>query len=177
MGELSVIWNFAGPYGVTSLVWTSSNKRIVSVNENGKITANREGAATITASSGDISTSCTVTVVERTPDEYALGTLVVRDESGTELSAIPRGNSLVTIPITKQSDGGSALVLLAAYGADGQYQGLMYVQVKNVPLGATVEITLPLNNADGKIARLKAFPVASFSDPVPLGAASEFPQS
>ena len=46
------------------LLWSSDNKSIVSVDGNGNITAVAEGTATITATLGSLSASCTVTVKE-----------------------------------------------------------------------------------------------------------------
>lgn len=48
----------------SKIVWTSSNPRVVSVDENGKITATGKGTATVTASTedGKFSSSCSVTV-------------------------------------------------------------------------------------------------------------------
>ena len=68
------------------------------------------------------------------------------------------------------------MVLLAAYTAQGQYKGLMWVSVRNLPVGASVEVTLPVENSDGTIAQMKAFPVASFSDFTSLGPSADFPR-
>ena len=43
--------------------WTSSNKYVASVDQNGRITANTGGTATITATSGSFSATCKVTVI------------------------------------------------------------------------------------------------------------------
>ena len=51
----------------------------------------------------------------------------------------------------------------------------MYVRLSDIPVGATVEVTLPMDNTDGRIAQLKAFSVASFSNLVPIGNLSVFP--
>ena len=65
--------------------------------------------------------------------------------------------------------------MLAAYSASGQFKGLLYVEVEDVPVGATVKVTLPVDNAAGEIARLKAFAIASFATFTPLGASVGFP--
>lgn len=46
--------------------------------------------------------------------------------------------------------------------------------MEDVPVGATVKVTLPVDNTGGGIARLKAFPIASFANPTPLGAGATF---
>lgn len=160
-----------------SLTWSSDNKSAATVNEYGRITAVGPGSAKITVSGGSFSASCDITVKVRMSNEYKLGVLTVRDTSGQPLSAIPSGSFLVTVPVTKQEAGGDALILLAAYTANGQYRGLMYVSVEDVPAGATVKVTLPVENANKDIAQLKAFAVAGFGSFTPISPASVFPEA
>ncbi len=157
-----------------TVTWTSSNTAVATVDADGKVTAVAPGTATITATAGGKPAECIVTVSPK--PVYRIGELTVRNASGAALPAIPSGQFLVTIPITKQTDAGNSLIFLASYNAAGQYKGLMFVAVKDVPVGATVEVTLPVDNSRGDIAQLKAFPVASFSNLVPLGIASCFPK-
>ena len=107
--------------------------------------------------------------------EYRIGVLTIRNSNGEELSTIPATSFLVTIPVTKLTDGGDSLIILAAYTASGQFKGLLYISVEDIPAGATVKITLPVNNSNDNIAQIKAFPVPRFSDPTPLGTARAFP--
>lgn len=52
--------------GTTSKIkWTSSNKKIASVNNKGKVTAKSVGSVTITASISDIKCTCKITVKEK----------------------------------------------------------------------------------------------------------------
>ena len=106
---------------------------------------------------------------------YNLGPLTVRDTSGDPLTAIPSAPFLVTVPITKQTGDNDAMVLIASYTASGQYRGLMYIAMKNVPTGGTAEFTFPVDNPDGDVAVLKAFCIPSFGDMTPVGPASVFP--
>ena len=76
--------------------------------------------------------------------------------------------------VTNLASAGDTLVLLGAYTAAGQYQGMMWVSVEDVPIGATIKVTLPVNNANGSIKNLKAFPVSSLSDLTPVGKAVSF---
>lgn len=154
---------------LSQVEWTSSDESVVTVDQNGMLTAAGEGEAVVTASCGSISDSCAVTVSARAFTEYRLGKLTLRGENGSKLSAIPKGRFFVTVPVTKLEDGGDALILLASYTAQGKFRGLMYVSVRGLPAGATVELTLPVDNARGDISVIKAFPIASFTDPVPLG--------
>ena len=60
-------WN----YEVKDLVWTSSDEAVVTVDANGTITAVAEGSAVVTATSGEITVSCAVTVVDVDGNFYA----------------------------------------------------------------------------------------------------------
>ncbi len=58
------------------VVWTSSDEETVTVDQNGRITALKVGTATITATAGDVSDTCEVTVkgeeiiIRKSPDGY-----------------------------------------------------------------------------------------------------------
>ena len=108
------------------------------------------------------------------PYDYLIGPLTVQDGDFEPLDAIPAGPFQVTVSITRQTPDSDALVFLAAYTAEGQYRGLMYVTLQEMTEGGRVMVTLPVENPTGDIASLKAFAVASFKDLTPLGPASEF---
>lgn len=154
-----------------SITWSSSDGSVATVSAAGKVTAVSSGTATITAitEDGGYESSCNVTVTERLADEYQINSIVVRDNGGLQLSAIPNDEFLATVSITNLASEGNTLVLLAAYSDEGQYQGMMWVSIEDLFVGATIKLTLPVDNSDGKIANLKAFTVASFSNMAPLG--------
>ena len=62
-----VPWN----YELTNVVWTSSDDTVATVDANGNITAVSEGNAIITASVGEITAQCVVTVVDVDGNFYA----------------------------------------------------------------------------------------------------------
>lgn len=67
-----------------TITWTSSDDKVASVDENGKVTAVAEGKATITATSNAdpaIFGSCEVTVVSPEAEKYALN--ITKSENGT----------------------------------------------------------------------------------------------
>ena len=159
-----------------SVIWSSSDPDIAAVSVAGKVTAVSAGTATITATADDggYTAACTVTVTERLAEEYRINSITVRDDNGAVQSEIPFGSCLATVSVTNVASEGNTLVFLAAYTAAGQYQGLMWVSVEDLPVGATIKITLPVDNSDGKIANLKAFAVASLFNPSPLGETVSF---
>ena len=106
--------------------------------------------------------------------EYSISGIQPRDASGKKLNKLPKDDFLVTISLKKLVEDSDALVLLACYTDDGQYQGLLYVSVKGMSKNAELELTLPVSNQTGKIKKLTAFTVASFGDMTPLGEAVTF---
>lgn len=133
--------------------------------------------ADVIRSYGDNTVYIFVPAAEPVPaqDEYVLGALTVRSSEGDVLDSIPAGPFMLTVSVTRASDKNTVMVCVAAYTAQGQYRGLMYVTVENAQVGSTVNITLPVKNEDGDIAVLKALTVASFTDMTPLGSVTAFP--
>lgn len=158
------------------VTWSSSNSDVAMISTAGKVTAVSPGIAivTVTTEDGGYTATCAVTVTERTSEEYKINSITVRNDDGAVLSAIPNGNCFATVSITNLASEGNTLILLAAYTSTGQYQGMMWVSAEDLPIDATIEITLPVDNSDGKIADLKAFTVASFLNLTPLGDAVSF---
>lgn len=177
-GDYAYLTATVSPANATNqtITWRSSDSGIATVSSAGKVTAISAGTAviTVTTEDGGYTASCTVTVTERMPEEYRLNSITVRDNDGAILSEISSGTCLATVSITNLASEGNTLVFLAAYTSTGQYQGMMWVSVEDLPVGATIKVTLPVDNSDGKTANLKAFTVASFSDLLPLGEAVSF---
>lgn len=159
-----------------TITWSSSDSDIATVSAAGKVTAISAGTATITSTTenGGYTATCTVTVTERFAYEYQINSIIVRDSNGKKLSVIPNEEFLATVSITNIASEGNTLVLLASYANEGRYQGMMWVSVEDLPVGATCKVTLPVDNTNGKIANLKAFTVPSFNNLTPLGDAVSF---
>ena len=77
-----------------AVTWTSSNEAVATVDANGKVTAKALGKAVITAKSGDVSATCTVTV-EPTP---------VESVTLNQTSATLRVGQTVTLTATVQPE-------------------------------------------------------------------------
>lgn len=105
---------------------------------------------------------------------YRINALSVTDADGNPLTAIPKSPFLVTISVKNRASGATPVILLASYSENGQYQGLMYVTVRE-PVGGTVDITLPVDNSSGNIAQLKAFGITSFANMGIIGKSVNFP--
>ena len=99
--------------------------------------------------------------------------ITVSDNDGKPLSAIPKGAFLATVSITNRASGTSPVVFLAAYSS-GKFQDFAYVTLKE-PVGATMEVTLPINNSAGNITELKAFAVSSVGSYAPIGNPVSYP--
>lgn len=105
---------------------------------------------------------------------YRINGISVSDNDGKNLSAIPSGSFLATVSITNRTSGTTPIIFLAAYSGNGKFQNFMYVTVKEA-IGATTEVTLPVDNSAGNIAELKAFAVSSIGGFTPLGTAVSYP--
>ena len=53
-------------------------------------------------------------------------------------------------------------------------RGIAWWTFRSLPVGTTVEATLPLDNSDGQITGIRAFVVESVFSPTPLGDAVSF---
>ena len=161
---------------VPILSWTSSRPEVAQVNKDGRVTAAAPGQAIITAATADgaYSAQCTVTVSARSQDEYVLGPITLEDQQGTALTAIPRGPFWATVPVTNRTSTGSAMLLLASYDAGGRYLGLLCSRVEGLNTGATVRLSLLLDNSGGSIASLKAFLIPSLANLTPIGPCVRF---
>lgn len=109
-----------------------------------------------------------------TEGEYRINSITL-SRGGMQLSAIPGGECLATVSVTKLKASGDTTVCLAAYSATGQFRGLFYAGAEGIPVGTTFRFTFPIDNGDGSIARLKVFVIGSFNDFTPLGASVSFP--
>lgn len=74
------------------LNWTSSKNSVASVNENGKITGKKAGTSIITASAGDVSDTCTVTVKKSTI-KLNKSKVTIKQGKSTDLKATVKGAS------------------------------------------------------------------------------------
>ena len=107
-------------------------------------------------------------------EQLRINSITVRDTDGSTLAVIPEDDFLATVSITNLTAESDLLVLLAAYTEEGQYQGILWVSVEDLTPGATIKVTVPVENPSGRITNLKAFVVNSFADPTPMGTVISF---
>ena len=106
--------------------------------------------------------------------DYRLEAIAVTSSAGEKLQELRAEELLVTVAVKHTQESGGAFVMLAQYDAEGRYQGLLWLTLDEVPVGAAIKVTLPVDNRSGKIANLKAFVVGSVLSPVPMGNAVSF---
>lgn len=127
------------------LVWESSDPSVLSVDQNGLVTALKTGKATLTLSGGEASASCAVTVT--VPAE----SLAFEQES----YQVSMGKTLV-LPLTALPEGAnesysweSSDTAIATVGADGTVTGVapgtvtITVTGANATASCTVTVTIP----------------------------------
>ena len=84
-----------------TVVWSSNNKSVAAVEQNGKIKALAEGSAVITARAGNMTAHCQVTVQSNTP-ELKKGYIVDLDTPETNVA--PGANVPVTVSVSSGSE-------------------------------------------------------------------------
>lgn len=94
--------------------------------------------------------------------QYHINSITLKDMSGNELTSIPAEIFLATVSFTNVCASEDTVIMLARYTNDGKFMGLMYIQTEDVPIGATIKISIPVDNTSGDIATLKAFCIDSF---------------
>ncbi len=89
-----------------TVTWTSSDSNIASVDQNGNVTALALGTATITASCGEVSATCAITVVPTPVTAISLTntTLTMKVNKTAELLAIVRPDNATDKSVTWSSD-------------------------------------------------------------------------
>lgn len=152
--------------------WSSDAPDVASVTAGGQVTAHRAGTAIITASYGSLQASCSVTVTERSSDEYTIREITLKDASGKAVTGIPSDSFWAYVSVTKGANAKDATVLLASYDRNGQYLGLTALEA-DVPCGTTYRLGAWFANADRRIAKVKAFVVDGVGTMRPLAAAAE----
>ena len=84
-----------------SVSWSSSDNTIASVDQNGKVTAIAEGNAFITASAGEKSATCLVTVTASQTNSYNIGDIVDSDGVGVVVWVSNDGGSALLMSVTE----------------------------------------------------------------------------
>ena len=107
--------------------------------------------------------------------EYRINSVTLKDMSGNSLQSIPTGTFLATVSFTNVNSSTDAVIILAQYTDAGAFKGLMYIQTEDVPTGSTIKLSIPVDNSNGDVAKLKAFCWESFGSVKPMGNSVSFP--
>lgn len=154
-----------------SLQWTSSDSTVVSVNAStGAIVASNPGTATLTATSGLVSGSITVTVVQATSVTLSVSSPVTTLAAGqqAQFHATATYNSGAAPDVTQGVVWTtSAASSVATLGTTGLFSVLPSVAASST---ATVTATFPW--AIGGTAPSQTTPAISITAPVPIAAAA-----
>ena len=117
----------------------------------------------------------TFTFVVEEPVDYRINEITIKDMSGNSLEAIPAGTFLATVSFTNVSSSADTVIILAQYTDAGAFKGLMYIQTEDVPTGSTIKLSIPVDNSNGDVTKLKAFCWESFGSLTPMGNSASFP--
>jgi len=117
----------------------------------------------------------TFSLVTEEAADYRINSITINDMLGKELATIPMGTFLATISFTNVGSSTGTVIVLAKYTDDGAFKGLMYIQAEDVPTGSTINLSIPVDNTNGDVSKLKAFCWASFSSLTPIGNSVAFP--
>ena len=85
------------------MTWSSSNKKVATVDKSGKVTAVAEGTAKITAKAGDKTATCTVTVENKV---LKVGDPTVIPAEGGTFEVDIQYNTEYTVEVEKSVRGG-----------------------------------------------------------------------
>lgn len=113
--------------------------------------------------------------VEDESVNYRIDSVTIKDMSGNRLQSIPTGTFLATVSFTNVSSNADAVIIIAQYTDAGAFKGLMYIQTEDVPTDSTIKLSIPVDNTNGDVAKLKAFCWESFSSLTPMGNSVSFP--
>ena len=130
----------------SEIIWSTSDEEIVSVNEKGKVTGEKEGTATVTATvkDGKASASCEVTVKDPVSFEFKADGVVVTEisvdrEESVQLSATASDGSA----ITSWSSGDSGIATVSSTGlVTGVYDGETEITVKTETGKGSIKVTV-----------------------------------
>ena len=167
VGETFTIQPTISPANATNknITWSSSNSRVASVSNSGKVTANAEGAATITAKTndGNYTATCTVTVVKATePDNPAdpsaevkvtgvtidKPTASVRVGEKVQLTAIVAPSDATNKNVTWSSSDTSIATVSTSGLVTGVKKGQANITVTTVDGSMTAEATISVTDGD-----------------------------
>lgn len=144
------------PEGITTekLQWKSSDTKVVSVDKNGMLTAVAPGTATVTAYSGNVSATCTVTVKNAVESmELQNTSLAIKEDKGTlklQMNVVPANASKDFSYTVEMSDRNEDTKGVARIDENG-----VLTAIKNGVVKVTIEPAENLKNISPVVAYVK----------------------
>ena len=160
-----------------TVIWYSSNDAIAAVNQNGKVTAIKEGTATITAKAGDKESKCSVTVnkkvipVERILLDKESLTLFVGNE--VLLTAMVLPDDATDKTVTWKSSNTSIATIENGI-VKGKGTGSVTITASSGNASATCTILVVKDSADGVYARYYGGAITSINGKIQQGSQLNF---
>ena len=159
VGETATLKATVKPDNATdkSVTWSSSNKKVATVDKSGKVTAVAEGTAKITAKAGDKTATCTVTVenkVLKVGDPTVIpaegGTFEVDIQYNTEytVEVEKSAQSWITYVQTKALSSGKLQFSFAANESTSSRTGKVTIKDKS---GKADPVTITFKQEDNKV--------------------------
>ena len=119
--------------------------------------------------------SGTFTFVAEEPVDYRINGITIKDTSENILDEIPTGQFFATVSFTNVSSSEGTTVILAQYTDKGEFCGMQYIQIEDLPIGSPIKLSFRVDNPNGDTAKLKAFCWKSIASLKSMGNSACFP--
>lgn len=107
--------------------------------------------------------------------DYIINEITINDMLGNNLPQIPQGNFLTTVSITNVKSNEEPVIVLVMFTATGAFKTLSHLNAENISIGSTINISVPVDNTDSDVAKIKVFCWKSFDSMIPMGNSKCFP--
>lgn len=91
------------------------------------------------------------------------------------MDEIPTGQFFATVSFTNVSSSEGTTVILAQYTDKGEFCGMQYIQIEDLPIGSPIKLSFRVDNPNGDTAKLKAFCWKSIASLKSMGNSACFP--
>ena len=130
-----------------AVTWSSDNEEVATVDANGVVTAHKSGTANITASAGDKSTICPVTVKDKVSYDFSLTPDEKVINYGEELTYVAKlitttnGTEVTSYPAATLTSDAEGVVTIDGLKVTGANDGTTTITASFTPEGAADAVT------------------------------------